>query len=363
MLDVNRVWFMARAGVQEQEVPRDMCLCNYVILEEAPSLFVIPDLTLHEMFKAFPHVTGPPYLRFCAAVPLISGGCKIGTFCIADKEPRYDFDEAKQACLIEFAELVSELVEAHRVSVEAAKYDLPKLNATLLSQLCSPLSAVNEQYNALSQQRQVIDDNLQKSLVLFESAVERLQCALETSLKLGAALTTQSNSGRPLSYIGTVTISLEGCMLKLQELTAALCYRSSSLQWSLDTNTAAETAESNAEPMILMQKDQLDVLATLVSFISLISSSHHTAESDQQAQTQTVHLSCRAVTEDSGEFTLTMTGKQISSQREEYDLVFIKEVLRSMQGLLVCEEDADDYSTAIKRFKMVVPCHLIVKED
>jgi hypothetical protein len=56
--------------------------------EDYPS-FIVNDLTKHESFNKLPFVTGPPFLKFYAGVPLVTKrGIPIGSLFIVDPEPR-----------------------------------------------------------------------------------------------------------------------------------------------------------------------------------------------------------------------------------------------------------------------------------
>lgn len=81
--------------------PKEMSLCYYTVnlawkysgltsqtFAEHPSL-VVNDLTKDDRFKNYPFVTGPPYNRFYAGVPIRSpSGHSIGTYCVLDEKPR-----------------------------------------------------------------------------------------------------------------------------------------------------------------------------------------------------------------------------------------------------------------------------------
>jgi len=87
MVDANRQWFKSRHGVEATETPRDISFCGHAILQNDP--FVVSDLTLDERFAASPLVTGTPFARFYAGMPLAVGeGVNVGTLCVLDTKPR-----------------------------------------------------------------------------------------------------------------------------------------------------------------------------------------------------------------------------------------------------------------------------------
>ncbi len=103
-IDDNRQWIKSRFGLCEVETPRNLTFCQYTLALDAP--LVIPDTHLHPIGRTHPMVTGTPYVRFYAGVPLAGPkGRKVGTFCIVDLEPR-EFGPDQLATLEAFAGLV-----------------------------------------------------------------------------------------------------------------------------------------------------------------------------------------------------------------------------------------------------------------
>ena len=86
LVDQERQWFKSRAGLDATETPRSVSFCGHAILADEP--FVIEDATADERFSDNPLVTGAPFVRFYAGVPLIAGGFRIGTLCLIGHEPR-----------------------------------------------------------------------------------------------------------------------------------------------------------------------------------------------------------------------------------------------------------------------------------
>ena len=77
--------------------------------------YVINDLTEVDCFKERPYVSGWPFVRFYAEVPLKSAGVVIGSICVADTKPRYGIDVASLDMLAEVASAVAghlDLVQA-----------------------------------------------------------------------------------------------------------------------------------------------------------------------------------------------------------------------------------------------------------
>lgn len=87
LVDSNREWFKSCQGLDQKEGDRAISFCGHAML--AGGIFIIPDAKKDERFADNPMVTGEPFIRFYAGVPLYSADHKrIGTFCIKDRVPR-----------------------------------------------------------------------------------------------------------------------------------------------------------------------------------------------------------------------------------------------------------------------------------
>jgi GAF domain-containing protein len=77
--------------------------------------YVINDLAEVDCFKDRPYVSGWPFARFYAEVPLKSGGFVIGSVCVGDNKPRSGMDGGALNKLTEVATAVAihlDLVQA-----------------------------------------------------------------------------------------------------------------------------------------------------------------------------------------------------------------------------------------------------------
>jgi transcriptional regulator with GAF, ATPase, and Fis domain len=87
LADNNRLWFKARIGVESTETAIADSLCGHAI--ETQQLFVVADALADERFASHPFVSGPPFVRFYAGVPLVTArGEAIGTICVMDRAPQ-----------------------------------------------------------------------------------------------------------------------------------------------------------------------------------------------------------------------------------------------------------------------------------
>jgi len=112
LVDRDRQWFKARAGLDAKETPRELAFCAHAILGDEP--FVVPDAREDDRFHDNPLVTGEPHVTFYAGVPLHArNGMPLGTLCVIDTQPR-ELQEAQKASLTTLAHQVEVLLELRK---------------------------------------------------------------------------------------------------------------------------------------------------------------------------------------------------------------------------------------------------------
>ncbi len=117
LIDANRQWFKSRQGLEATETPRDISFCGHAIL--GSDTLVIPDAHADERFADNPLVTAEPCIRFYAGRPISApDGCKIGTLCLIDSEPRSFTDED-----LELLDDLAEMVEDELTACQIASID------------------------------------------------------------------------------------------------------------------------------------------------------------------------------------------------------------------------------------------------
>ncbi len=87
LIERDSQWLKASCGLELTSTPREAAFCAHTILYESP--LVIEDTWLDKRFRQNELVTGMPFIRFYAGVPLITPeGFAIGAICVFDPTPR-----------------------------------------------------------------------------------------------------------------------------------------------------------------------------------------------------------------------------------------------------------------------------------
>ena len=114
LLDDCRQWFKSSYGLDVPETPRDISFCQYVIAEDKP--VVIVDVLGDERFRDNPLVTGDPFIRFYAGVPLRAyNGTILGTLCVIDRKERAELVDRELERLEDFAAIIMAEADLRRI--------------------------------------------------------------------------------------------------------------------------------------------------------------------------------------------------------------------------------------------------------
>ncbi len=111
-VDRDRQWFKAKYGWKDESTPRSIAFCARTIL--GVQALVVEDATHDERFVDNPLVTGDPFVRFYAGVPLRVGhdsASGVGSLCVVDTEPR-QLSDTVLASLEVLARQVEQMLES-----------------------------------------------------------------------------------------------------------------------------------------------------------------------------------------------------------------------------------------------------------
>lgn len=148
LVDEDRQWFKARAGLEACETSRDIAFCTYAILEDR--IMVVNDASRDQRFADNPLVAGAPFIRFYAGAPLTTpAGFNIGTLCIFDPEPRPGgLSAIDRSHLAALARIVVERLDARRIEIERKEQIGVLLEVT--EQLTDAASGLDNQAQSLN---------------------------------------------------------------------------------------------------------------------------------------------------------------------------------------------------------------------
>lgn len=113
LIDADRQWFKARHGLDISETARRIAFCTYTIESENP--MVVLDARKDARFADNPLVTGAPFIRFYAGVPLHTPlGRRIGSFNVISPRPRDHVSSHELAWLTDRAREIMDILEDRR---------------------------------------------------------------------------------------------------------------------------------------------------------------------------------------------------------------------------------------------------------
>ncbi|GEM_PF-793607 len=111
-VDADRVWYKAKVGIREHEIPRTQSFCAEAIKQK--ELFEVTDARHDDRFALLHAVKDKLGIRFYAGTPLLSPkGYVLGTICVLDKKPR-TLTREQQHALWELSRLAIGQLELRR---------------------------------------------------------------------------------------------------------------------------------------------------------------------------------------------------------------------------------------------------------
>jgi diguanylate cyclase (GGDEF)-like protein len=120
LVDRNRQWFKSAYGLSFAESCRDESICSYTILDP-DRIFIVPDTTKDPRFATNPLVTGEPYIRFYAGVPIVdTDKLALGSFCVIDRMPK-QLSEQQLTLLRMISEAAMDLIELHKHRIKLTR--------------------------------------------------------------------------------------------------------------------------------------------------------------------------------------------------------------------------------------------------
>ncbi|NRF71083.1 GAF domain-containing sensor histidine kinase [Aquincola sp. S2] len=144
---VDRPGFEARVGADFDKAAFDAAFGVHALPGDEP--FEVPDASVDPRHAGHPLVSAEPRLRFCAGVPIGSGGQRIGALCVIDHRPR-QLDAQQRALLRDLARAVEQRIASRdleqlrrdKLVCERASRAKTAFVAQVSHELRTPLNAV-----------------------------------------------------------------------------------------------------------------------------------------------------------------------------------------------------------------------------
>lgn len=132
LVDRERQWFKSAVGLEATQTPRNVAFCAHALhVEEA---LIVTDALADERFADNPLVTGPPFVRFYAGIPLRLGNdLTLGTLCVIDSRARQP-SAAQLAALRDLARIVEIEIAQRSMVTDAASLHQQERKARILSE-------------------------------------------------------------------------------------------------------------------------------------------------------------------------------------------------------------------------------------
>lgn len=157
LVDVDRVWYKSKFGVELDGVPRDVSFCSHTIVN-VPKYSCIADISKSEYFKDHMLVKHPYNFRFYAGVNIIIDSEVVGTVCVMDRKERRQssFDGDQMQNLIDLTNIVQEMMISSRNKYLAAELDTAHISLKIYAGLKYPLEAACAIFQNLKGLRDVL---------------------------------------------------------------------------------------------------------------------------------------------------------------------------------------------------------------
>mmetsp|Transcript_655 Transcript_655/g.1128 ORF Transcript_655/g.1128 Transcript_655/m.1128 type:complete len:372 (+) Transcript_655:40-1155(+) len=197
LVDVDRVWYKSKIGVELDGVPRNVSFCSHTIAN-VPKYSVVADLSKSEYFKDHMLVKHPYNFRFYAGVNIIIDSEVVGTVCVMDRKERrqslLNGDQIQN--LIDLTNIVQDMMISSRNKYLAAEIDAAQISVLVYTGLKYPLEAACSIFQNMkgllevlssthikTYEEEVYDLELKKKSNLFAETITLLGSVIETSLQ------------------------------------------------------------------------------------------------------------------------------------------------------------------------------------
>ncbi|WP_275784276.1 sensor histidine kinase [Pararhizobium gei] len=124
LVDERDQWFKAATGTDQTRASSEASFCVHTISGGLQDAFIVNDATRDPRFSKQPQVSGAPFLRFYAGVPLVIEEQPIGTLCVFDVKPHDTVTDRQIVQLQRLSKLAAHMLklkhEAHQRALKEA---------------------------------------------------------------------------------------------------------------------------------------------------------------------------------------------------------------------------------------------------
>lgn len=159
LLDEKRQWFKAKKGLTIKETDRKLSFCAHAIHHF--DVMVVENALKDERFNDNPLVTGEPYIRFYAGMPLVTNdGYRLGTLAVIDKEPKQISQQQYVSLRILAKQVVTLLNLRYNISMrKEAESQLRGINKDLNNRVREKTVQITEILDRISDAFIALDNN------------------------------------------------------------------------------------------------------------------------------------------------------------------------------------------------------------
>ena len=185
LVDKERQWFKSAYGLPVKETPREVSVCAHAILEpEKP--FIVEDLSKDPRFATNPLVTGEPYIRFYAGIPLVDREkIPLGTFCVIDRKPK-ELSELQITMLRKLSEVAINRIMDYRSNTRLTR--LLHLEKEVYNRLLHSSSELSSTATDFDTALSYLINNLDVNLGWLSARILNMQSGGSTGIRYNTAI-------------------------------------------------------------------------------------------------------------------------------------------------------------------------------
>jgi signal transduction histidine kinase len=207
LIDSYTTWTISGHGLDIQQTPREVSLCQYTIMGQP--YFEIADLSLDERFKDKDFTKAPLALRYYFGVPVTDAeGHQIGSLCVVDKHPKHLSPEKIEMMKI-IADQVINRIQTYR-TIRELQGQIKNANETkskVAHDIRGPLAGIIGLSNIIAQQGN--SNNLTEVL----DFIQLIHKSCKSLLELADEILTEEQSSRRLAS-NEMNLSVFKCKLE-----------------------------------------------------------------------------------------------------------------------------------------------------